>query len=174
MCYTPVPPIFRTRKGAWKQLCQSFQNPLMLHVQMRRVRSRMLFSSRCIMNSPVPQLRTWRLRLHVPCRLHHWTCRLTTLHWMTSRTHGVVLWGVLKRNLHIWCSRLERNWVMMMIMAWMDYNDTCRGGALGVCYIPMNELYAIFRTSCRSTVVPDSHHEATVCRKALSGYDGRL
>lgn len=61
---------------------------------------------------------------------------------------------------------------MMMIMAWMDYNDIRRGGALGVCYIPMNELYAIFRTSCRSTVVPDSHHEAIVCGKALSGMMG--
>lgn len=60
----------------------------------------------------------------------------------------------------------------MMIMAWMDYNDICRSGALGVCYIPMNELYAISRTSCRSTVVPDSHHEAIVHAKALSGMMG--
>lgn len=57
---------------------------------------------------------------------------------------------------------------MIMIMAWMDYNDICRGGALGVCYIPMNELCAIFPASCRSTVVPDTHHEAIVRRKALS------
>jgi hypothetical protein len=60
---------------------------------------------------------------------------------------------------------------MMMIMAWMDYNDIY-GGALGVCYIPMNELNAIFRTFCRSTVVPDTHHEAIVCGKALSGMMG--
>lgn len=61
---------------------------------------------------------------------------------------------------------------MMMIVAWIDYNDTCRGGALGVCYIPMNELYAIFRYSCRSTVVCDSHHDLIVCGKALSGMMG--